>query len=173
MNRFRSLLAATLAAGLLAALPAARAQIRTHAPDPATGAGAAVSVEDAWVRATVPGQSATGAFLRITSPVPAKLVGVSSAIAASTDLHESVEEGGMKKMRPVAALDLPAGKTVSLAPGGWHVMFTGLKAPVTEGATVPLTLVIDDGKTRRNIEVNAQVRALTTPADGGHMQHQH
>ena len=93
MNRFRFLLAATLAAGLLAALPAARAQIHTRAPDPATGAGAgaAVSVEDAWVRATVPGQSATGAFLRITSPVPAKLVGVSSAIAASTDLHESIE----------------------------------------------------------------------------------
>ncbi|WP_085317492.1 copper chaperone PCu(A)C [Derxia lacustris] len=139
----------------------------------ASAAAAHIAVTDAWVRASVPGLTATGAFLTLTSATPARLVGAASPAAASVELHESIEEAGVKKMRPVAAIDLPAGTPVSLAPGGFHLMLNGLKAPAAEGATLPLTLLIDDGSTRRQIEVTATVRALTTPATDSPHQHRH
>ena len=105
-----------------------------------------VDVKDAWVRTSVQGQKATGAFMKITAKDGAKLVGGSTPVAGVTEVHEMRMEGDIMKMRAVPTLDLPAGKTVELKPGGYHVMLLDLKAPLAKGASVPLTLVFQDAK---------------------------
>ncbi|MEY4266598.1 MAG: hypothetical protein RIS90_1133, partial [Pseudomonadota bacterium] len=88
-----------------------------------------VDVKDAWVRTSVPGQKATGAFMKLTAKDGAKLVAASSPVAGVTEVHEMKMEGDIMKMKAVAGgLDLPAGKTVELKPGGYHVMLMDLKA---------------------------------------------
>lgn len=139
----------------------------------AGAAHAQVSVQDAWVRAAVPQQKATGAFMRLTAAQDARLVAASSPVAAVTEVHEMKLVDDVMKMRPISALDLPAGQTVELKPGGYHIMLFDLKQPVAQGGTVPLTLVFEDkdGK-RTSQELQAPVRALAAPA-GGHGQHGH
>lgn len=110
------------------------------APAMGAGKGADVQVSNAWVRATVPGQPVAGAYLDIRASSRLKLVGVSSSVAERGEIHEMKEEDGMMKMRGVKAVELPAGKTVSLAPGGLHVMLFGLAEPLTEGRKVSLSL---------------------------------
>jgi hypothetical protein len=124
---------------------------------------AQVSVTDAWVRGTVTGQKATGAFMQLKSPADATLVDVSSPAAKIVEIHEMKMEGGMMKMNAVERLPLPAGKTVELKPGGYHVMLMDLVALLKEGDTVPLKLTFEDkGGKKQTVEVKAQVRALTT-----------
>jgi copper(I)-binding protein len=106
-----------------------------------------VLVKDAWVRATVPGQQATGAFMKITSKNGGTLASAASPAAGVVQVHEMKMEGGVMQMRAVAGgLDLPAGKTVELKPGGYHVMLMDLKAPLEVGAVVPLSLVVKNAK---------------------------
>src|SRR6185369_4288564 len=83
---------------------------------------AEVTVKDAWVRGTVPAQTATGAFLTITSTEDAKVVSASSPIAKTAEIHMSMMQDGVNHMHPVEGLALPAGKAVDLKPGGYHVM---------------------------------------------------
>ena len=99
-----------------------------------------VKVEGAWARATVQGQKGTGAFMKITAPEGAKLVGASSPAAGVTEVHEMKMEGDVMKMRAMPFLDLPAGKTVELKPGGYHIMLLDLKAPLAKDTTVPVKL---------------------------------
>lgn len=103
-------------------------------------------VEGAWARATVQGQKATGAFMKITAKEGTRLVGAQSPAAGVTEVHEMKMEGDVMKMRAVPGLDLPAGKTVELKPGGYHVMLMDLKAPLVKDSKVPLTLVFKDNK---------------------------
>lgn len=140
-----ALVAATLLA-LLSALPAA----------------AQVAVTDAWIRGTVPGQKATGAFMQLTSLSDMTLVGAASPAAKVVEIHEMKQEGGMMKMNAVNRVALPANKTVELKPGGYHIMMMELTQPLREGDTVPLTLTFEDkaGK-KQMVEVKAPVRALT------------
>lgn len=105
-----------------------------------------IAVSGAWVRAAVPGQMATGAFMTITARDGAKLVGASSSAAGVVEVHEMQMEGNTMKMRAVPALDLPAGKPVELRPGGYHVMLMDLKAALTKDSMVPLTLLFKDAK---------------------------
>ena len=106
-----------------------------------------VEVKDAWVRATVPGQKATGAFMKITAKDGAKLVAASTPAAGVAEVHEMKMDGDVMKMRAVqGGLDLPAGKTVELKSGGYHVMLMDLKATLAKDSTVPLTLVFKDAK---------------------------
>lgn len=106
-----------------------------------------VEVKDAWARASVPGQMATGAFMKITAKESLKLVSGSSPNAGVVEVHEMKIDGNVMKMRAVAGgLDLPAGKTVELKPGGYHVMLMDLKGPLAKDSTVPLTLVFKDTK---------------------------
>jgi len=125
---------------------------------------AQVTVADPWVRGTVAGQKATGAFMRLTSPTDASLVGAASPVAKIVEIHEMKQEGGMMKMSAVDRVELPANKTVALGPGGYHVMLMDLAQPLREGDTVPLTLTFEDkaGK-KQSVEVKAPVRALTAP----------
>jgi len=141
---------------------------------------AQVVVKDSWVRATVPQQQSTGAFMQITAPRDARLVDVRSPAAGIVEIHEMRMDNNVMKMRAVDGLDLPAGKTVALAPGGYHVMMMDLKTPIKAGDSVPLTLVIEEkNKQRQTIEVKAVARALgSTPESGkspmaGEHMHQH
>ena len=105
-----------------------------------------VEVKDAWVRASVPGQMATGAFMKLKSKDGAQLVSVSTPVAGIAEVHEMKMEGDVMKMRAVSVLDLPAGKTVELKPGGYHVMLMDLKTTLKQDSTVPMTLVFKDAK---------------------------
>jgi len=106
-----------------------------------------VDVKDAWARATVPGQKATGAFMKLTAKEGSKLVGVSSPVAGVGEVHEMKMDGDVMKMRALAGgLDLPAGKAVELKPGGYHVMLMDLKSTLQKDTTIPLTLVFKDAK---------------------------
>ena len=126
---------------------------------------AQVAVSDAWVRGTVPGQKATGAFMSLKSPTDAALVSASSPVAGIVEIHEMALEGGVMKMRAVPKLALPAGKAVDLKPGGYHVMLMDLKQPLKEGDTVPVTLAFTDKDGKQvTQEVKAPVKALTAPA---------
>ncbi|HEY9108766.1 MAG TPA: copper chaperone PCu(A)C [Roseateles sp.] len=122
-------------------------------------AQAQVKVDDPWVRATVAPQKATGAFMQLTSAKPARVVAVSSPVAAMVEIHEMKMDDGVMKMRAVDALPLPAGQAVALQPGSYHVMLMGLKRPIKAGETVPLTLTVEaaDGK-RAAVEVKAVAR---------------
>jgi copper(I)-binding protein len=127
-----------------------------------TTAHAQTTVTGAWVRATVPQQSASGAFMQLHSPNAARLVAVSSPAARSVELHQMEMRGQLMKMREVDGIDLPAGQTVNLASGGFHIMLVGLTQQIKEGDSVPLSLVIErkTGK-RETIVVNAPVKPLT------------
>ncbi len=134
---------------------------------------AQVTVKDPWVRATVSAQKATGAFMQITSTQDARLVEASSPVAGVVEVHEMVMEKDVMKMRAVKGLDLPAGKTVELKPGGYHVMLMDLKQQMKEGDTVPVTLVIEGkDKKRSTIEVKAPVKPLATASKAA-AEHKH
>lgn len=137
----------------------------------ATAAFAQVEVKDAWARATVPGQKATGAFMKLTAKDGVKLVSASSPAAGVTEVHEMKMEGDVMKMRAISGLDLPAGKTVELKPGGYHVMLMDLKAPLPKDSQVDLTLVFKDAKGvehKQNVKMPVNAAA---PMDHSHMKH--
>ncbi|CAA2108501.1 copper chaperone PCu(A)C [Variovorax paradoxus] len=141
-------------------------------------AHAQVTVKDAWVRATVPQQKATGAFMRLDAAKDTRLVSASSPVTPVVEVHEMAMQDSVMRMRQIPALDVPAGKIVELKPGGYHVMLLDLKQQVKEGDTVPLTLVFEgkDGQ-RESVEVKAPVRALNASAQpakaAGHGEHKH
>jgi hypothetical protein len=125
-----------------------------------------VDVKDAWVRASVQGQKATGAFMTLTAKSGAKLVSASSPVAGVTEVHEMKMEGDVMKMRAVPALDLPAGQAVALQPGGYHVMLMDLKAALPKDSTVPMTLVFVDAKgVQSKLDIKLPV-AITSPKGG-------
>jgi copper(I)-binding protein len=122
----------------------------------ASAAHAQVTVDKPWVRTTVAQQSTSAAYMTITSTNGGKLVAASSPIAGAVDVHEMKMEGDMMRMRDVAALPLPAGKPVELKAGGFHMMLTGLKAPLKAGDVVPIKLVVEDAKGKREtVDVKA------------------
>lgn len=131
-----------------------------------------VSVAEPWVRATVPAQKATGAFMQLKSDADARLLSVASPVAGVVEIHEMVMDKDVMKMSPVPALDLPAGQAVELKPGGYHVMLMDLKGQVKEGDQVPLTLVIEnkDGS-RQTLELTAPARPLNAPMKMEHGKH--
>ena len=111
----------------------------------ATVAAAQVKVEEAWVRATVPGQQAAGAFMKITSTEPAKLVSVASSVSKFSEIHVMRMDGGVMKMRAhTGGLEIPANTTVELGSGGYHVMLMDLSRVVSAGDTVALTIRFSD-----------------------------
>ena len=133
-----------------------------------------VQVEGAWARASVPGQQATGAFMTLTAPQGAKLVGASSPAAGVTEIHEMVMQNDVMRMRPIQVLELPAGKAIELKPGGLHVMLLDLKAPLVKDSQVPITLLLRDAKgAELRQELQVPVRALAAPAAAPAHGHDH
>lgn len=108
-----------------------------------------VQVEDPWVRGTVTGQPATGAFMRLTPSAHARLVAARSTVAGVVEIHEMAMDGDVMKMRQIPGLDLAAGRTMDLKPGGYHVMLMSLKQPLKGGQSVPLTLIFEDERGKR------------------------
>ena len=111
-----------------------------------TSAWAQVKIDNAWARATVQRQKATGAFMQLTAPQSAKLVAVSTPVAGVAEIHEMKMDGGVMKMRAMPALDLPANQPVELKPGGYHLMLMDLKAPLAKDGSIALTLTFKDTK---------------------------
>jgi hypothetical protein len=135
----------------------------------ATGAVAQVQAKDPWVRATAPQQRTTGAFMRLESALGARIVDVRSPLAGRVELHETRIEQGVAKMRRVQSLDIPAGGSAELKPGGYHVMLMDLKRELKEGDTVPIELVVEErGGRRQVVEVRARVRPIGARGAHGH-----
>ena len=138
-------------------------------PQSWTDAADDITASDPYVRAMPPGQPNTGAFMLLTNAAQAahSVVGASSPVAEVLELHSHVMEDGMMKMRQVPQIDVPAGGSAELKPGGLHIMLINLKQPLALDQEVPITLKFEDGSSR---EITAPVRAIE--ADGG-MQHHH
>ena len=132
---------------------------------------AQVSVTAPWVRATVPAQTSTGAFMHVQSASSARLIGVSSPVAATVELHKMEMTGSMMKMGPVSGIDLPSGKGVNLASGGYHIMLTGLKRQLKAGDTVMLTLLVQGKDSKResvSVKVPVKPMSFVTPHAAAH-----
>ncbi len=125
----------------------------------------AVQVQNAWARASA-GQSATAvAYLTLRSHAGTdRLLSASTPSAAKAELHETSQAGGVARMRPVADLPLPPGQPVTLAPGGLHIMLTGLAQPLRAGESFSLTLHFAQAPP---VTVQVPVRPAGAPAPSG------
>ena len=118
-----------------------------------------VKLDNAWVRTPAPGQKATGAYVELTSVSDAALVSAASPLAERVELHTMTLDGGVMRMRSIPRIELPAGKTVKLAPGGMHLMVFNLKQPLKAGDKLPLVLTIQGaGASTATLEIEAEVR---------------
>jgi copper(I)-binding protein len=127
-----------------------------------------LEVSDAWARAT-PGKAENGAaYLTILSPTTDRLVSVSSPVAKKAELHTMSMAGMVMQMRPLAGLDIPAGRPVTLKPGGEHIMLLGLNRPLQEGESFPLTLNFERAGP---LSVTATVQKLSATGPGTSAQH--
>lgn len=103
----------------------------------------ALTISAPWARATPPGAPTGAGYLTITNAgsTADTLTAVSTPAAATGELHEMAAKDGIMTMRQVAGgIAIPAGGTVTLKPGGYHLMFITLKAPLKQGGTLPVTL---------------------------------
>jgi copper(I)-binding protein len=151
-----SLACAALAASLTAA-PACADEVK---------AGNIV-VSQAWSRATPKGSKVGGGYLTIENKgsAPDRLTGASSDVAGSVQVHEMSMENGIMKMRPVDnGLTIDPGKTVKLAPGGYHLMMMDLKAPLKQGEKVPVTL---DFEKAGKVTISLEVEGVGAQGPGG------
>jgi copper(I)-binding protein len=99
-----------------------------------------IQIDHVWSRAAMAGHDGA-VYLTITDTGPPDtLTGVSTPVAAMAGLHQSTENNGVTKMRPVTSLPIEPGKTVTLAPGGYHIMLMDLNQPLKEGDSFPVTL---------------------------------
>jgi len=137
-----------------------------------SSAWAQTVVDGAWVRATVPGQPSTGAFLTLTASTASTLLGAQSPVAGTVQIHQSSMKDDVMRMLPVEQVPLPAGTPVVFDTQGYHIMLIDLKQQVKEGDQVPLTLtLVDDQGTRQTLDVTATARALNQPDHAGHDAH--
>ncbi|MDQ1813373.1 copper chaperone PCu(A)C [Massilia sp. CCM 9210] len=127
----------------------------------ASSAFAQVKVDAPWARATVPVQKTSGAFMQLQSAKDARLVGASSPVAGTVEMHKMEMQGDQMKMQQVDAIDLPAGKAVKLASGGYHLMLIDLKRQLKAGDSVPLTLTVEHpNKKRESMTIEVPVKPL-------------
>jgi copper(I)-binding protein len=134
---------------------------------PALAQSPSVAVQNAWARATTPSQKVGGVFLTLTDHGPAdRLVSATSPIGDMVELHQTVNDGGVMKMLPVTALDLPPGQPVELKPGGYHLMVMGLKQGLAMGSSFPVTLTFEKAP-----PVTVTVKVAAAGAAGPEMDH--
>lgn len=130
-----------------------------------------IKVEQAWIRARLPGQDITAGYLTLTAEQAAQLVGASSTAAGHVELHEMKVDGDVMRMRAVDAIDLPAGQAVELKSGGFHMMLLDLKTPLANNTAAPLVLTFKDANGREfkeemkvPVSTSAPAANLTGPA---------
>jgi periplasmic copper chaperone A len=116
-----------------------------------------------WARPTAEGQNNAAVYLSITDDGPSadRLVSAETPVAAKTELHKTVEEGGVAKMIPEKAIEVNAGSVVEFKPGGYHIMLIGLKHRLEEGQMVPITLSFEKGGT---VKVEAKIEKTSSEA---------
>lgn len=152
-------------ASIVGLLAAASAQAQPSVP------GSGVTATTAWSRVTPTGADTAAVYVTLKSPVLDRLVGASTPEASKAEMHQITVDGGVMVMRPVqGGLVLPPGQPVPLQPGGYHIMLTGLKAPLKLNQTFPLHLTF---QVSQPIDVVARVAAVgvsTPPAAGSTLQ---
>ena len=157
MKFLRSILAATAVAS--AALGAAAHGFKAGDID----------IGHPYARVTLPGQPTGGAYMSFDNHgAPDRLVSVQTAAAKSVELHSSTLEGDVMRMRQVDAIDLPANKAIVLQPGGWHLMLIGLKAPLKQGDSFPMTLKFEKAG---EVVVDVKVQAVPPATPASHAHH--
>jgi len=123
-----------------------------------------IKIENAYTRATVPGQPVAGGFMKIENKGAAdQLLSASSPAAGEVQLHEMSMDGNVMKMRQVKEITVPAGGAIELKPGGLHLMFMNIKAPLLAGQTVPVKLKFAKAG---EVEVKVPVNALGQHSEG-------
>lgn len=133
-----------------------------------------IKIGHPWSRATAPGAPAAGGFLKLENGGDAdRLISASAAVSETVELHTMAMDGNVMRMRKLDnGVEVPAGKTVELKPGGLHVMFIGLKAPLKEGETFPLKLKFEKaGEVTVDVKIEA-MGAAAAPASHAH-EHKH
>lgn len=132
-------------------------------------AWAQVSVDKPWSRATPPGAKVGAGFMRLRNAGAAdRVVGASSPVAARIEMHITVRDGDVMKMREVKAFEVPAGGSFELKPGGAHLMLVDLRRPLKKGERVPLTLKLEKGGELK-LELSVEELGARHPAQhGGH-----
>ncbi|WP_225769698.1 copper chaperone PCu(A)C [Inquilinus sp. Marseille-Q2685] len=128
-----------------------------------------IAVDGAWARATPKGAVTGVVYVTLANngPNADRLLGASSPIAETIQFHSSSSESGVMKMDQLSALDLAPGETVTLKPGGIHMMMLGLTQPLREGQTFPLTLTFE---TAHSVEVTVRIGkigAMEVPGAAG------
>jgi periplasmic copper chaperone A len=123
-----------------------------------------------WARATAPTAQVGGGFLSLMNhgKTGDALIAAKAGVSEKVELHTHSMEGGVMKMREVPRIDIPAGKSVELKPGSFHIMFINLKAPLKQGETIPVTLVFEKAG---EVKVDMQVDAMG--AGGSKSEHKH
>lgn len=134
------------------------------------GSADQISVQDPYVRLAPPNAPATGAFMVIKNngDKDVKVLKADNPVSNVTELHTHLNEGGVMKMRPLAAIDIKAKGEAVLKPGGMHVMMINLKAPMKEGDMVPITLTFADGSSKQ-----FDARVIRPMAAAMPMEHKH
>jgi len=133
----------TRAAFIVAAVFAASLAMPAYAEDVTAGS---LKISTLWTRATPKGADIGGGYMKITNTgtTPDRLVSGSADVSSRFELHEMSMENGVMKMRPVAkGIEIKPGETIEFKPGGYHVMFLGLKKPFTQGEHVKATLMFE------------------------------
>jgi len=130
-------------------------------------AGATLSAHDAWVAPTPAGVDVAAGYLTITNPTnaPDHLLSATSLRAERVEVHEMSMDGAVMRMRPLDRLEIPAGGTVRLGPGGNHLMFFGVSEPFAQGQNIPVSLVFEHAGT---IEVTLPVRRNAPATHNAH-----
>ena len=131
-----------------------------------------IMVEQAWARASAGLAGNGAAFLILSNEGLAadRLVNVTSPVAEKVELHTHVMEDGVMKMRPVDGIDLAPGGMVELKPGGLHIMLLGLKAPLVDGNTFPVTLTFAKAGA---LNVDVVIKGVGSMGDMPEHDHQH
>lgn len=132
-----------------------------------------ITVSEAWVRTTAPGQVVASAYMDITAGESARLIGVRSPVSPNVKLHLMQMDGDIMRMREVPSLALPKNSAVSLKPGGYHLMLMKLKKPIVAGDKIPLTLIVETRGKREMISVKAMARNPLTGAASADHAHIH
>lgn len=129
------------------------------ASSPAGAQSAGLTARDAWMREPLPSRDATAVFVVIENSSTEKraIVSATTVGAEKVELHNMVMTGGMMRMTPVPAIEIPARGRTELKPGSFHIMVFGLKDRPAVGATIPLTLTLDNGQT---LPIAAEVRKV-------------
>jgi len=137
----------------------------------ATLAQAQVTIQDPWVRGTVPKQQASGAFMQLSASKDTRLIAAQSPVAHVVEIHEMLMDNNIMKMRQIPGLDIVPGRVLELKPGGFHVMLIDIKGKLRSGDVMPITLVFEDTKTKKTFA--QEVKAPVTALGGGNMPMKH